>query len=342
MKRMIAVNLPANVTDYEKHIFEPFMKYELVSLKIKKVRNALVTFSGLCLDQKGLIKESHHSNPKQFEDFLREAFSYCHNLIKNPENCINLENDNVYLVIHHPWYNYYHWLCECIFRLWMIKDHLAEMILVLPDYYESTDFIMGSLKPFNLKKIFFIPRPKSLYVKNLCLPQIKPVVDSYDPKAVKEIREFYLNYVLNEKKIHIDLGERVYISRSKASRKKVQNEEELKEILKKYKFVILNNEDYSFLEQVSIYSNVKYLISIHGSGLTNMLFMKENSNIFELLKKKTNIKDWHSPVFWYLADCLGYAYFQQICDPTDLDAGYFNSDLIVDTEQFEKNISLMF
>jgi capsular polysaccharide biosynthesis protein len=339
MNKLVNVSLPLNVTTEELGLFEPFLSYDLPPQKVKKFKNVFVTHSGFCLNNRGLIKESHHDHPHQIEDYKNEAAHYY--VTDHPENLITLADDQTYLLIHHPWYNYYHWICECIFRVWMVKAKKDEMILLLPDYYKKSDFITGSLEPFNFKRIFFIPPGKSLMVKNLCIPQIKAKVDSYDYKMMAKVKLFYLDYVMIKKKLFLNLGERIYISRKKAQRKKVANEDEIISVLLKYNFTILNNEDYTFLEQVAIYSQAKYLVSIHGSGLTNMLFMKENSCILEFHKKKTNDKDWHSKAFWYQAESLGYNYFHQVCNPTDINDDYFNANFLVDPKLLDKNLNLM-
>ncbi len=340
MSDIITVRPPRNLMPEDEYLFRE-LEYHIPQLAVKKRRNIFVTYSGFCLDSKGLIRESHHDYPNQYDDYLAEAAFYYKTATDDPENLIVLDNDDTYLLIHHPWYNYYHWLCECIFRLLLVKNDLSKMTLLLPDYYGQTDFIMGSLEPFTFKDILFIPKNKSLYIKNLCLPQIKPIVDSFDYGQLMEIRELYLQFVLQIKKININLGEKIYISREKASRKKVHNEEEIIPILKKYGFVIVNNEDYTFQEQVSIYSNVKCLASIHGSGLTSMLFMKKDSSIFEMHKRPTNDRDWHGMVFWYLADSLGYNYYHQVCEPTNPDDDYFHGNIIVDPVKLEENLKLL-
>ncbi len=340
--KIISVNKPQNLSEKDEHLFVPFLKYNLQALSINNLKNVFVTHSGLCINNKGLVKECHHSYPEQYPNYLNEAAFFYKAACDDHNNLIILDDKNTYLLIHHPWFNYYHWLCEPILRLWMVKDKLKDLVLILPDIYKNTDFIMGSLEPFKIKNIFFIPAQKSLYIKKLCMPQIKPIVHSYHIQELTEIRQFYLNYVIKEKNININLGERLYISRRKATRKKINNEEEIENILVKYNFKIINNEEYDFLQQVAIFSNAKYLISIHGAGLTNMIFMKENAHIFEFHKKKTNEKDIHSLAYWYLADGLGHYYYHQICDPTNKDDNYFNADLIVDLDLLEKNLKLMF
>jgi len=341
MNKKIRVSLPENVDADAIHLFKPFLTYELAPQKVKKFKNVFVTYSGFCLNNKGLIKESHHDHPHQLDEYKNEAAHYYYNVTDHPENLITLDDERIYLLIHHPWYNYYHWICECIFRAWMVRDIKDAMQLLLPDYYGKSDFIMGSLEPFKFENIFFIPAGKSLMVQNLCIPSIKAKVDSYDYGMMAQVKRFYLDYLLAEKNNDLDFGERIYISRKKASRKKVENEEQIEPILLKYNFKILNNEDYTFWEQVAIYSKAKYLVSIHGSGLTNMLFMKEGSSILEFHKQKTNDQDWHSKAFWYQAEALGYKYYQQLCEPTDINDDYFNANFIVDPLLLEKNLALI-
>ena len=339
MKKRIHVSLPINIDEKTLPFFEPYLSFEIAPFKVKSLENILVTYSGLAIGENGLIKESHHDYQYEKENCLNEASCYYNDAIDNPdENLIILDNENTYLLIHHPWYNYYHWICEAILRLWIVRENKDNLILLLPDYYGKTDFIMGSLEPFNLQNIFYIPSNKSVLIRNLCLPQIKPICDSYDVEKLIEIKKFYLEYNKLNTQNKLNFGSRIYISRKKASRKKVINEIEVENILKKYNFVILDNEDNSFLEQISIYSNASYLISIHGSGLTNMLFMKEGSSIFEILKKKTNTLNRPSFVFWYQAEVLGYKYYQQISDPLTDNDDYFLGDFYIDLPLFEKNI----
>jgi capsular polysaccharide biosynthesis protein len=291
------------------------------------------------MNKSGLIKECHHNYPIQYDYYLNEAGFYYYSALDNPNNLITLDNDIIYLTIHHPWFNYYHWICESIFRLWMVRKKLDKLTLLLPEFYRNADFITGSLEPFNITKIFYIPDGKSVLVRNLCLPQIKPLCDSYNSQHLIQIRNFYHNYV-TKKKIRVDKIERLYISRQFAPRRKVFNEGQILKILRKYNFVIFYPEKHSFLEQVAIFSNVKYLVGTHGSGLTNMLFMKQNSFVLELHKNKTNELQHPSFLFWYMAQALDIKYFHQSCE-TYGEEDYFEGDYIIDAGLFEENVEKM-
>lgn len=339
MKDLISVPLPKNLRSTEYHLYQPYIKYRYPVQKIKRFKNAFVSFTGFCLDKRGLIKECHHDYPFQHDYYLNEVSKYYYDVIDTPENLISFEDDNTYLVIHHPWYNYYHWICESIFRLWLVRKNLSKVTLLLPEYYKTADFIQSSLEPFNIKDIYYIPNGKSLLVSNLCLPQIKPICDSYNRLHINQVRQFYTNYI-REKRIITSPIERLYISRKLAPRRKVINEDEIHQIIVKYGFTVFYPENHSFFDQVSIFSNVKFVVGTHGSGLTNTLFMDKNTSILELHKNKTHELNHPSFLFWYMAEALQINYYHQSCGPYDVD-DYFNGDYIIDAELFEQNIDRM-
>lgn len=214
-------------------------------------------------------------------------------------------------------------------------------MLLLTERCKMNEWAKSSLVPFGIKNIYYIPSEKSVLVKNLCMPQLKPTCHSYYKKELIEIRNFYLSYIKLNNQSNLSFGEKIYISRKKAPSRRVYNEEELERLLNKVGFRIVDNEDYNFFDQISIYSKAKYLVSIHGAGLTNMIWMPKNSTILEMHKKKTNKKDRHSLVYWYLADTLGHKYYHQICDPVDPKSGFFVADIIVNISILKKNLELM-
>ncbi|MFI5140411.1 MAG: glycosyltransferase family 61 protein [Sphingobacteriales bacterium] len=340
MQKIVNVPFPLNLADQNKYLYEPYLSYELSPVKIKKLKNVFVAFSGFCMNNKGLIKECHHDYPLQHNYYLNEVSQYYYDVQDHPENLVTLDNDTIYLVIHHPWFNYYHWICESIFRLWMVRRRMDNLVLVLPEYYKDADFIMGSLEPFKIKHIFYIPDGKSLMVKNLCLPQIKPVCDSYNAKHLKQVSYFYRNYVLTEKKVPFDKIEKLYVSRKLAGRRQIINEDEVFPIVKKYGFTIFHPEKFTFLEQVAIFSQVKYLVGTHGSGLTNLLFMGKNTSLLELHKNKTNELNHPSPLFWYMAEALQINYYHQVCETAGKE-DYFEGDYVIDPDLLEKNLIKM-
>ena len=343
MGKKTIVSKPANMSFSDAELFNPFSSYEEPTLKARYVNSAFVCYNGLVAGRKGIVKECYHQNKGQHDECLNQISYYYHEAKENPDNLIILDNEETYLLIHHPWYgNYYHWMSETILRLWSVKDQTSAMILLLPDTHLLSKYMLPSLAPFNFKDIYYIPVRKSLLIRRLYVTQLKPKVPAYIPRALRDLNKIYLDYIISSKVKVDDIGGRVYLSRKKANKRNVVNEDEVISILQQNDFIILENENYSFFEQIAIYSKVKYLISSHGAGLTNMLFMPANSVILEFHKRITNADDQHSLVFWYMADALKHKYYHQLCEPVDNEANYFKADITVDIPLLKRNLEAIF
>ena len=114
------------------------------------------------------------------------------------------------------------------------------------------------------------PNPKSGFYKKNQLLSLK-----------KKLQNFYNLDIQNHTK-------KIYVSRKKASVRKIENETEVINLLKKHGFEIVNAEELNFKQQVELFSQCKFLISIHGAALTNCLFMPERSKVIELYREKSN------------------------------------------------------
>lgn len=339
--KVVHVDMPLNTTSTDAELFAPYVDYELNDLDILSLEEVFVTYTGLCIDETGVRKESHHSYVDKRDLFLNDAVVQFKHALNDPDKLIELDDDEIYLLIHHPWAaNYWHWLTEVILRVWMVRDKTHNMVLVLPESMKNTIFVKQSLEGFTFKRVFYIPEGKHLLVRNLCVPEVKHFADSYYSKELHEIRAYYKQTVIASRR-QSHSYEKIYISRKKSTKRKVVNEDEVEQLLINYGFDIICNEDFDFNEQVSLFSNAKYVVSIHGAGLTNMLFMKEGSSVLELHKKRTNDHDWHSFAFWYMSNALGFRYYHQVCEPDDPHSTFFAANFVVDISLLEKNIKFM-
>lgn len=344
MRKKITVSLPLNISLDELHLFEPFSSYQPPSPKIRYIKGAFATSTGLVCGRKGLIKECvHHTWEQQFDVSLAQASAFYHDAQENPETMLVFDDDETYLLVHHPWHgNYYHWLTEAIFRIWMVKEKTSQMILLLPPLSQLPNIAIDSLKIFHFKNIINLSAKNSALIRTLCMPELKPDLACFNPAALQELRRMYLDHVRVVDKVTVNLGERIYLSRKKAQRRKIINEGAVIDTLTKYDFKIIYGEDYTFFEQVSLFSNARYLIAPHGAGLTNLLFMPAGSGVLEFHKRRTNSMRHHNLIFWYMADALGHKYYHQICEPENPDEHFHTADFTVDIDLLITNLDLMF
>ncbi|NVO85926.1 glycosyltransferase family 61 protein [Hymenobacter terrestris] len=240
-----------------------------------------------------------------------------------------------YLLVHDDWANnYYHWIADSLPRLFTVREQLPELTLLLPDNY-TAPFIEETLRVFGVKHIQRLKSNVRYAVDDLLVPLRVAPLTNYRPEVMRELSAFLLKQF--QPLPHTGLGKRIYISRSRATRRKVINEQQVIKMLAAKGFAIVCFEDYTFQEQVSIAAQAQYLVSIHGAGLTNMLFMPPNGCVLEL-----QMRDDGSNCFYYtMADSLNIKYYYQFCETIDANLSVQDADLLVNVSELSNVIDLM-
>ena len=138
---------------------------------------------------------------------------------------------------------------------------------------------------------------------------------------MREIRDEFLKNTVKSKSFR-----KLYISRRKAKFRKVLNEGDVENILRKFDFETVVLEDISFLEQIRLFSETSVLLGVHGAGLTNMIFMRENSKAIELRSEG----DKNNNCYFSLASAMTLDYYYITCKATDTTTQ--KTDIIVDLQ----------
>jgi hypothetical protein len=232
-------------------------------------------------------------------------------------------------------YGYYHWFADTLPRLFVIKDRIADLVLLLPHQYEKIGFVRPSLAPFGVRNIEFVNKGEALLCQKLVVPRHTAHTGNHNEEIIRGVRDLLVgSYAARG---GTTTPERVYISRGKAPIRKIKNEEEVLEILREFDFGIFHFEEHSFEEQVRIASGARYLVTNHGAGLTNMLFMMPGNSVLEL----RNRKDWFDNCYYTLASALNLNYFYQTCAAENPDEDPHSANLLVDAEELRENLKLM-
>lgn len=207
-------------------------------------------------------------------------------------------------IMHLEWAkkNIFHWIIDCLPRLYALTRIDESNINLIynkdidKNQLEIINFFLDNrfkLIPIDSKEIWLIERyifPS--FATNRC--------SGYMPmKYLNFIKQGIINgYQIktNEKK------NRIYVSRKKVRKRKLLNEEEFYQLLKKYNFRRIFPEDLTFKEQVRIFNSAEVIISVHGAGLTNIIF-SENLKVIELFPP--NFIRTH---YFMLSKALGFKY----------------------------------
>lgn len=194
--------------------------------------------------------------------------------------------------------NFFHWMTDCLPRIWEGIERDATFPIILPDSYRSLEYVTQSLNLLKIKVEFFKSR-ENLRVETLILTARTATFPNFNPSLTQKTRE---KFAVSTPKTP---WKKVYVSRKHATKRKAHNELEVELMLRKKGFDIVYAEQLSIKEQAKLMGNTMLLVCLHGAALTNMLFLKENMRVLELRK----IGDTRTNCYFNLASALGLRYY---------------------------------
>jgi capsular polysaccharide biosynthesis protein len=229
---------------------------------------------------------------------------------------------------------YFHWIADALSRLFVVRDRLNDLILTLPSGYQDLDYVNSSLRAFGVKHVGYIKPDEALHCRSLLLPTHAAPSGHYNAKVIQGVRDVLLSAYGEAD----DRGEneRIYISRHRAVKRRIVNEDEVGNILQSFGFQTIHAEELSFEQQVKTFSRARFIVSNHGAGLTNMLFMRKDGSVLELRHHLDQINN----CYFTLASALNLNYFYQTCEPSSVDPNPHSADLIVDPHALETNLRI--
>lgn len=230
-------------------------------------------------------------------------------------------------------WNYYHWMTEVLPKLAMLEQaDITYDYLYLPldrSYMKETIELLGIDHEI-------IIDPNGLHK---CIQADELIVPSlvcsfcYTPRfAIDFLRENFIP--LAQKSVdHDRFAKRIFISRRKASSRKIKNEDEVFALFEQYGFVRYNLEELSILEQVMLFYHAEFIAGEHGAGLTNIIFAQRKAHLIEIFQAREDA------TYWYLSQEVG---LQHTCIKTiefdtrkgdSLNSGFVNSKIPLESIQ---------
>lgn len=323
--------LPVNFSETDSGLFEHEVQRVIPETKLLKLRGIEVNPYGILFRGNEVLPESFPSprhldtwvNPKMRWRFLRRLHSLTYKRLKQDV----LWFTDIWSA------GYFHWMTDALPRLFVSRGVTDSATILLPGPFEEMEYVRSSLIPFAVRDVKFV-REKFI-CKNFILPTHTAPTGNYNEPVMRALRSLYTDFYRNTR--GAAPGDKVYVSRSRAERRRIVNEEEVVNALKHYGFETVHFEDYSFEQQVKIALGARYLISNHGAGLTNMLFMKSGGSVLELRREG----DAHNNCYFALASALGVKYFYQLCDSENPDEDAHTANLIVDEQKLRRTVEQM-
>ncbi|MBX2840274.1 MAG: glycosyltransferase family 61 protein [Flammeovirgaceae bacterium] len=179
--------------------------------------------------------------------------------------------------------NYAHWLIDSLSRIHLLqksgKFDEVDYFLVPSIRY---DFQEDALKELGITRDKIIEADKiSPHIK------AKKLIASTAPRhkyvIIPEwVGDFYKDNFLKPENLKDFDSPNVYVSRADSGIRNVLNEPELMEMLEGYGFKSFELSKLNFKEKISLFAKAKTVLSVHGAGLTNVMFCEKGTKFIEL------------------------------------------------------------
>jgi capsular polysaccharide biosynthesis protein len=247
--------------------------------------------------------------------------------------CTNL-NGNIAVLGTAGTYNYHHWLYDTFCRIYLLK--LAGVFDKI-DYF-IIDFTGLSFQKESLLRIG-IPIEKiicandnwrfHIEAETLYIPSLPSKLGRVGVWPVHFLRETFL-----EKSPNTPV--RLYISRRKATSRKLVNEEEIIRFLEGEGFIEFFPEDHSIVETAACFSKADFIVGVHGSGFANLAFIGKNTKVIDI------VAPLHlDPYYWMLSNRnqshYGYLFGKgkRAEEHKDLNVVKVDKDILVDVDELK-------
>lgn len=317
------------------------VKFVLDNQFVLTLQNAIVVDEGAIVTSDGKILTDT-------ETYKRDQ----QKILQNRRDLINEDPiffDGSLAVISSPGQQcYYHWILQVLPRLKILKEANVEYdkIYIYPYNYkyqwqkETLAAVMNHLD-IPQDKILLIPNNKEnivVHAKKLIVPSVAWKAYADFSSLIKSWYKKFFNDVFL-KNNEIKTSTKIFISRSKASYRRISNEKLLLNFLISKGFVSVSLEELSIFEQAKLFNNAEIIIGPHGAGWTNLIFCKPNTKIIEI-DHGINSNEQRSGYkkMTELLECKYHPFYVDLLEPTDSPENILepiNQDMIVDVKAFE-------
>ena len=219
---------------------------------------------------------------------------------------------------------FFHWTADVLQRIEILGEYVNDYPILIPNSFLKYSYITETLKlldipytPYNQNELLKI---KKLYITSHGAPS-----GNYNDSLINSIRDRILNS-LGEKQ---NKGTYIWVSRQKSKKRKIANYAEVKEIINRNGFKIVDFDVLSFNEQLNISNNAEVIAGIHGAGLSHMFYSK---NIKKLIEIRVSDDDKNN-CFYSMASSLNIDYYYFKCES---EGNPYNSDYILNPEKLDK------
>ncbi len=238
--------------------------------------------------------------------------------------------------------NFHHWMFDTLPRLSLLQAsdmYSSEMPLIVD--YTGLAFQKESLNRLSIGEGNLI-LPESQWSfhfesQNLIVPTLCSHLGTVSDWVIHFLRNVFLGPAARSK-----TKRRLYVSRQNAPTRRLANAEQVEAFLADQGFEGYFAEEHPVEHTAKVFSEASVIISLHGSGLSNLVFASEGVKVLDLLPP-AHVDSY----YWLMTDQIGgvYAYLfaegERPAATTDLVLHKIDKDVSVDIAKLASILKLL-
>ncbi|MGB5157408.1 MAG: glycosyltransferase 61 family protein [Desulfobacterales bacterium] len=238
--------------------------------------------------------------------------------------------------------NYAHWLTEVLPRIavFCAEQKFRKIPILVNDELHKNIMESLLLVAGIERTIITLPIGRALFVDELYITSAGGYVPFerrtnklsehshgiFSPRALEVLRN-NMN-ALGMKPGGHGWPEKIFLRRNSANRK-VTNVTELEKLVASRGYAIVQPEKLTFLQQIRLFSNAKYIVGASGAALANILFAPKDAKIVILMNKNRNTSYW----YWQNMACASGNTVSYVFGKADgTNTRGIHADFLVDTD----------
>lgn len=224
--------------------------------------------------------------------------------------------------------NYWHFLFDLLGQVVVAKNYqLDHLPFIISKNLSSKKYFQDALKISSyLSSLKWIVQGDNEYIstRKAFFIQSQP----HDTSICKAVLNLF------DIKIADPKHRKIFIKRTSKYLRHLTNDNLVEEIVCKYGFEIVDTDDLSLLEQITLFKQTRYVIGIHGAGLINIMFRGSlQLSLLEIFPS-----DFIPPHYYWLSKDLGYGYLCQVGSAMNKKGG-FSIDPVLFEEKVKQLIN---
>lgn len=329
---------PNNLSPTDEHLFESEFKRNVPKVSSAILRGGYITPNGMLINSNLLISNIQFNTGYSKRSLLKAQIKSTLSLRKI-RNITFLKNSVFITNVNSK--NFFHWFLDVLQKLEALESEKANLkdqgILILIPWGHDTDFIRTSLEAYGLN-LYRQREGELIVLKNLAaIPDIAPPTGNYRQHIVRSLQSRLRSYWKGQHQVGAGQKKRLYITRKNSLKRRLINEEEIYPILESHDISIVDFDGLQFHQQLRLALESEMLVSLHGAGLTHMLWMMERSKILEIRARD----DSSNNCYYTLASDLGHQYYYVLADKVSHQRPVQNSDFTLNPKSFAKGVQEM-